>query len=139
MNTLRRFSISIDDKLLDKFEDKIMSRGYTNRSQAVADLIRKSLVSVEWGSSQKEVAGTITLVYNHHLRDIVNRLVSSQHRFHKHILVTTHIHLDKENCLEVIVVKGTAKKLREIYNRMRSLKGIKFYDLSMATTGKGLS
>jgi len=139
MNTIKRFSISLDNALLEKFEGKIMSKGYTNRSQAMADLIRKSLVNVEWDASQGEVIGTVTLVYNHHRKNIVNRLIALQHKFHKGVLATTHIHMDKENCLEVLVVKGKAKKVREVYNQLTELKGIKFSDLSTATTGKDLT
>jgi len=116
-----------------------MTKGYANRSQAMADLIRKSLVNIEWDASQGEVIGTVTLVYNHHRKDIVNQLVSLQHQFHQGILATTHIHMDKENCLEVLVVKGKAKKIREVYNQLGRLKGIKFSDLSTATTGRHLT
>lgn len=139
MNALKRFSISIDDTLLDKFEAKITSRGYANRSQAIADLIRKALVNKEWSVLHGEVAGTITLVYNHHHGSIVNRLNASQHRYEKYILANTHVHLDEDNCLEVIVVKGKARKLKEMYNKTVRLKGIKYSDFSMATMGRYLT
>ncbi|MFH1427881.1 MAG: nickel-responsive transcriptional regulator NikR [Patescibacteria group bacterium] len=139
MKKLTRFSLSIENSLLKKFEEEISKKGYKNRSQAISDLIRKDLVKQEWGRGNKEVVGTITLVYNHHQRTILNRLLNLQHNFHKAIISTTHIHLDKENCLEVLVVKGKPNKIKEIADKLTSIKGIKYGELSTATTGKDLT
>ncbi|MFH1522586.1 MAG: nickel-responsive transcriptional regulator NikR [Patescibacteria group bacterium] len=139
MKKLTRFSISIENSLLKRFEEKIYKKGYKNRSQAIADLIKKDLVKEEWSDKDKEVAGTITLVYDHHQKTVLDRLLNLQHNFHKTIISTTHIHLDKENCLEVLVVKGKPKEIKIMADKLISIKGIKYGDLSTATTGKNLT
>lgn len=139
MKKLTRFSVSVEDDLLKKFERATYKKGYRNRSKALGDLIRKHLVEEEWSQGNKEVVGTITLVYDHHQRAILNKLVDLQHEFHKAIISTTHIHLDKKNCLEVLVVKGRVEEIRGIANKLTNLKGIKHGGLSTATTGKNLS
>src|SRR3989338_4060082 len=101
-----RFGVSLDEKLLDGFDRLISKKGYTNRSEAIRDLIRDSLVKDEWEEGDKETVGTITLVYDHHTRELTHTLTDLQHHHHKSIISTTHIHLDQHNCLEVLVVKG---------------------------------
>ena len=101
MADLIRFGVSIPDELLDKFDELISSKGYTNRSEAIRDLIREKLVEDQWSGSASEVVGTITVVYNHEQSDLSKKLTSIQHKKHDLIISTLHVHLDAHNCLEV--------------------------------------
>ena len=137
MGRLVRFGVSLDKKLLDKFNRLIREKDYPNRSEAIRDLIREALVKSEWAEG-KEVAGVITLVYDHHRRDLVSRLTDVQHDFHGLIVSSQHIHLDEDNCLEVVVARGKPKRIGQLASRMRATKGVKHGSLAMATGGKGL-
>jgi len=137
MIKMTRFGVSLEKDLLDKFDRMIKLEKYQNRSEALRDLIREKLVKKEWSSS-KEVAGTITLVYDHHKRDLLNLLVDIQHDFQGLIVANQHIHLDHDNCLEIIAVKGRSNKVLELANTLKATKGIKHSQLTMTTTGKGL-
>src|ERR1041385_4058424 len=108
MSGLSRIGVAIDSGLLDKFDRLIGQRGYTNRSEAFRDLIRDQLVERTWESPESVVVGTVTLVYDHHVRLLNEKLTSIQHDHHDAILWTLHVHLDHDNCLEVLVVRGRA-------------------------------
>lgn len=136
-SSLMRFGISLDESLLNKFDKLIRERGYTNRSEALRDLIREELVRREWLTGE-DVAGTITMVYDHHIRDLSTRLTHVQHKLHDVIISTQHIHLDHHNCLEVIVVKGNPKQIEKLASQLRATRGVKHCALTMATTGKNL-
>lgn len=137
MRRLIRFGVSLDNDLLDKFDKLIKEENYTNRSEAIRDLIREKLVKKEW-LGNKEVTGAITLVYDHHKRELLNSLIDIQHDFHHLIVSSQHIHLDHDNCLEIIVVKGKPRDVERLANMMKSTKGVKYGTLTMATTGKEL-
>ena len=137
MANLIRFGVSLEKELLGRFDIRIRSNNYTNRSEAIRDLIREDLVKREWQEG-KEVAGSITLVYDHHRRQLLNYLMDIQHAFHDNILSTQHIHLDHSNCLEVIVVKGNPKNIEALYGKLKSAKGVKHASHAMSTTGKGI-
>lgn len=132
-----RFGISLDKNLLHQFDEHIKNNRYTNRSEAIRDLIRQDLVKKEWQANQ-EVTGAITLVYNHHKRELVNKLMDIQHDYHLSILSTQHLHLDDDNCLEIIVIKGRARRIEELYGKLKSAKGVKHSAFAPATTGKGV-
>ncbi len=134
---LARFAISIDRKLIDRFDRSLNEKGYTNRSEAVRDLIRDSLVEGEW-ESDKEVVGTITLVYNHHTRELPDTLNDIQHDSYNSIISNLHVHLDQHNCLEVMVVRGKSSVVKKIADRLIGTKGVVHGKLTMATTGKNL-
>ncbi len=135
MLRLCRFGVSLEKELLDKFDRLIRKRNYTNRSEAFRDLIRQELVKKEWREN-KEIAGAITLIYNHHKRELVNKLMDIQHGFQKVIVSTQHIHLDDHNCLEIIAVKGVPMEAQKLADTLKSVKGVKHGTLSMASTGK---
>ncbi len=135
MSNLVRFGVSLDKELLKKFDARIKEKKYTNRSEAIRDLIRDDLVKKEWQEG-KEVTGSITIVYNHHKRELTNLLIDIQHDYHDTILSTQHIHLDHDNCLEIIVIKGKPKEIEELYGKLKSAKGVKHGCLSTTTTGK---
>lgn len=137
MPGLIRFGVSLDKILSDKFDRLIKDKKYTNRSEAIRDLIREILVKEEWKKGGK-VAGVIVLVYDHHKRELVNMLIDIQHDYGDVIISTQHVHLDHNNCLEVVVVKGKTHKVRELFNRLHASKGVKHGALNMTTTGKGV-
>ncbi len=138
MTELVRFGISMNEQLLQAFDKKIVSQGYVNRSEAVRDLIRNKLVELEWEDESQEVAGTITLVYDHHVRGLSNQLTEMQHDCHDMILSTTHVHLDHNNCLEVLVIKGPAGQARLVADKLIGVKGVKHGQLSITSTGTQL-
>lgn len=137
MSHLVRFSISLENELLQKFDLHLKEQKYKNRSEAIRDLIREDLVAKEWAKNEK-VAGTITLVYSHHTRGLVQKLTTLQHSYHNMIISTQHIHLDHDNCLEVIIVHGKARSLEQLTDKLKAVKGIKYGNLAMATCGKEL-
>jgi len=137
MSDIVRFGVSLEKELLEKFDKLIKEKKYSNRSEAIRDLIRENLVKREWIEG-KEVAGAITLVFDHHKRELVNILTDTQHDFHTLIISSQHIHLDHDNCLEIIVVRGKPTEVRELANKLKATKGVKYGALSIATTGKEL-
>jgi CopG family transcriptional regulator, nickel-responsive regulator len=135
---LQRIGVSIEEKLLTQFDSLIESKGYTNRSEAIRDLIRECLVEEEWRQDGGESVGTITMVYNHHLREMADKLTDLQHQYHEKIISVLHVHLDAHNCLEVLVIKGEKIDIQVIAGKLSSLKGVKHCKLVAATTGENL-
>lgn len=135
MSELARIGVAIDSELLNRFDQLIGERGYTNRSEAFRDLIRDELVQKSWESAESEVVGTVTLVYDHHVRMLNEKLTDMQHDHHKNILSTLHVHLDHDNCLEVLIVKGKAGTVQKIADALISTKGVKHGRLTLTTTG----
>jgi CopG family nickel-responsive transcriptional regulator len=135
---LQRFGVSMDPSLLDQFDRLIEAKGYTNRSEAIRDLIRDYLVREEWRNEEGSSVGTITLVYNHHLREMADKLTDIQHQFHQNIVSVLHVHLDAHNCLEVLVVKGDKSAIYMIADRLSGAKGVKHCKLVTTTTGENL-
>jgi len=137
MSSIVRFGVSLERDLLEKFDSLIESRNYTNRSEAIRDLIRQELVSKEWLEGE-DVAGAITLVYDHHKRELLNKITDIQHDFQSIIISTQHIHLDHNNCLELIAVRGNPSQVKRLAEKLKAIKGVKHATLSMTTTGKNL-
>jgi len=133
-----RFGVSIEENLLKRFDRLISRKGYQNRSEALRDLIRESLVREEWEEGKKETVGTIAIVYSHHTRELSRTLTDMQHRYYRSILSSLHIHLDEHNCLEVLVVRGKGADIKKISDRLIGTKGVKHGRLSLTTTGKNL-
>ncbi|WP_020674935.1 nickel-responsive transcriptional regulator NikR [Geopsychrobacter electrodiphilus] len=138
MADLTRFGISIDARLLEQFDQLIDSKGYSNRSEAIRDLIRGTLVEQEWGDMTRETVATVTLVYDHHTRDLADKLTEHQHSHHREILSTLHIHLDAHHCLEVVAIKGQANQVKRIADELIGTKGVKHGKLVATTTGQDL-
>lgn len=135
MPILVRFGVSLEKELLSKFDNRIKNQNYTNRSEAIRDLIRENLVKDEW-HKDSVVAGAITLIYDHHKRELLNTITDIQHDCQEIIISAQHIHLDHNNCLEIIALKGHSRKAQELADRLRAIKGVKHLTLSMSTTGK---
>ena len=137
MGELVRFGVSIDDELLERFDRQITQKGYTNRSEAIRDLIRDDLVTEEWNRNE-ETVGTITIVYDHHTRELSETLTHLQHSFEGRIMSVLHVHLDHHNCLEVLVVGGRSQRLKAFADRLVGTRGVKHGKLTMTTTGEHL-
>ena len=138
MSDLSRIGVAISTDLLDKFDKLIEKRGYTNRSEAFRDLIRNELVQEVVGESDSEVFGTVTLVYDHHARMLTDKLTEIQHKYHSAVLSNLHVHLDHDNCLEVILVRGKATVVRKLSDALIAAKGVKHGRLTVTTSGKNL-
>ncbi|MFH1507184.1 MAG: nickel-responsive transcriptional regulator NikR [Candidatus Omnitrophota bacterium] len=137
MSGLVRFGVSLDKELLIKFDSHLKKKNYSNRSEAFRDLIRQELITKEWLGG-REVAGAITLIFNHHKRELVNKLTEIQHDFQGIIISTQHIHLDHNNCLEIIAINGSPKQAQRLADILKSVKGVKHGTLSMSTTGSSI-
>ncbi|MFH1728223.1 MAG: nickel-responsive transcriptional regulator NikR [Pseudomonadota bacterium] len=137
MEKLKRFSISLDAKLIKEFDTLIGKRGVCNRSKAISELLRNELVEADWRSN-REVAGTITIVFDHHKKEMQGKATKVQHDFHKIIISSQHVHLDHNNCLEIIVVKGKSSIVKKLSDELKNLNGVKHHSLTMATTGQSL-
>ena len=135
MSELVRFGVSLEKTLLDGFDVLIRAKQYTNRSEALRDLIRKELVQQEWQSGS-DVVGTVTLIYDHHKRDVLIRVMDMQHDFQEAIISTQHIHLDHHNCLEIVAARGKAEEVQKLADALRSIKGVRHATLSMSSTGR---
>jgi CopG family nickel-responsive transcriptional regulator len=138
MPELSRIGVAINDDLLEKFDQLIEKRGYTNRSEAFRDLIRNELVEEVWQSSDAEVFGIVTLVYDHHVRLLTEKLTDLQHKSHSAILSSLHVHLDHDNCLEVILVRGKVAAVQKLANSLIATKGVKHGRFTATTSGGNL-
>jgi CopG family nickel-responsive transcriptional regulator len=138
MKDTARFAVSLDQNLLEDFDKMRHRQGYENRSEAVRDLIRNHLVEQEWDDKENAM-GTITLVFNHHKRNLTEKLTDIQHDYHNLVISTMHVHLDHDNCLEILAVKGSGRKIRSLSDRLISTKGVKHGKLTLTTVGKEIS
>lgn len=138
MSDLVRLSFTIEESLWQRMESMREAAGYSNRSEYIRDLVRSRIVDETWNAN-KEAIGTITLVYNHEKRQLSEKLTSMQHEHHHAVLATTHVHLDRHLCAEMIMVQGKAGLIRTMAEAMRKQKGILHVSLSMSSTGHELS
>jgi len=138
MKKLVRFGVSLDHHLLDDFDRLLARKRYATRSEAIRDLIRDDLVGQQWDEN-KETVGTITMVYDHHVRALSDKLVRIQHRFNHVILSGMHVHLDHDHCLEVLVVRGKGRDIKAVADILIGTKGVKHGKFTMTTTGRGLN
>lgn len=134
MEKITRFGVSIEPDLLKKFDSSIVKKGYQTRSEAVRDLIRKSLIDKQIKKANQEVIGTLTMIYNHHVGNLTNQLLDIQHDHHHEILTSTHIHISHENCLEVLVLKGKVSSIQQLADTIKALKGIQHGELVITKT-----
>lgn len=136
MTELARFGISIDQRLLDNFDQMITDKGYDNRSEAIRDMIRNALVEAQLNrADDTPTVGTVTLVYDHHTRDLSDKLTGHQHTHHNAIVSALHVHLDAHHCLEVVVVRGTAAQVKRLADELIGTKGVKHGKLVLTTAG----
>ncbi|MCD6080229.1 MAG: nickel-responsive transcriptional regulator NikR [Candidatus Omnitrophica bacterium] len=136
--SVTRFSISIEKELVKEFDRYLKAKGYSNRSEAIRDLLRRVIVEEEWEKGEFVYAG-ITLVYDHTQREVVDKVTDIQHEFHKNIISSQHVHIDEKNCLEIIAVKGRAEEIKKLYNRLEKEKKIKHIAIARSTTGRRIT
>lgn len=132
-----RFGVSLPQQLLESFDLIIGGKGYSNRSEAIRDLIRNFIVEEEW-KGESDVVGSLTLVYDHDVRGVTDKLTEMQHRFHGNIISSMHVHLDEHNCMEVLVIAGKAQDVKKIADNLIAAKGVKHGKLVMTTKGENL-
>ncbi len=132
-----RFGVSLDREILERFDKLIKERNYSNRSEAIRDLIREEFVKREWIEGD-DVAGAIVLIYDHHRKDLLYKITDIQHNYQRLIISTQHIHLDHDNCLEIIAVRGNPNEVRQLADKLKAIKGVKHGNLSMSSTGKDI-
>ncbi|MCS7202694.1 MAG: nickel-responsive transcriptional regulator NikR [Dictyoglomus sp.] len=131
MGNIKRFGVSVEEELLKKFDEVIERQGYNNRSEAIRDLIRDYLVKEKWRMKKEKIIGNISVIYEHDVYDLSNKLIDIQHNYHDVIISTLHVHFDEKNCLEVILVKGRVQRIKKLYNEISSLKWVKHTDISL--------
>ncbi|MEW6027338.1 MAG: nickel-responsive transcriptional regulator NikR [Planctomycetota bacterium] len=135
MRALARIGVSLEGELLKSFDKWVAGEGYPTRSEAIEGLINSALVRKQWQKSNNIVAGAVIFVYDHHRRQLINKMLHIQHNFDKIIISSQHIHLDHNNCLEIIAVRGMVRDILELVSDIKSVKGIKHSDLIMTTAG----
>jgi CopG family nickel-responsive transcriptional regulator len=136
MSDTVRFGVSLNMSLLDEFDDLIKNLGYDNRSEAIRDLIRQKLVEEEWQAPEKETFGVVFLVYDHHEMSVDKRLNEEQHHHHKDVISTMHVHIDENNCMEIVILRGEGKDIQAFGRRLISMRGVKYGKLNLGTTGQ---
>lgn len=134
---LKRFTISMEEGLLHDFDTFMRDHQYQNRSEAIRDLIRQRAVENEW-AADKDVMGVISLVYDHHRHQLQEKITELQHNYHHQIVSTTHVHMDHDNCLEVIIIRGKAAQVQELADNLGALRGVRSSKLAMSSTGEHL-
>ena len=137
MSELTRTGVSIEEDLLEQFDRVIAKRGYKNRSEAIRDLIRESLIS-EAVDQNKPVVATLSMIYDHHSPNLSDKLNEMQHHSHGNVMASTHVHLDADNCLEVVIMKGSAKEIKHLADHMLAMRGVKHGKLVLTATGRDL-
>lgn len=135
MSELRRFGVAVEADLLEQFDELMEKRGYTNRSEAFRDLARAELIKESAERPNANVVGTVTIVYNHHVRSLSEKLTELQHHFHHCVVSTMHVHLDHDYCLEVVVLRGKSKLVRQTADALISTKGVRHGQLIVAAAG----
>lgn len=133
---MKRFGVSMDEDLLESFDELIQARGYENRSEAIRDLVRKELVKQECKDDEKETWGALLVVFDHHQRGLNAKLTEKQHSHIENVVSSLHVHLNAENCLEVIIMRGTVAQLNKIGDEIISTKGVKYGKINIATGGE---
>ena len=131
-NDLTRFGVAMPIDLVNKFDKYIEKIGYSNRSEALRDLVRRSVLEVEQSDSNKVVAGTIVIIYDHHFSNLVKKIMNLQHDYHKEIISTMHVHITHSECLEVLVVRGKQSRLKELHRIVEAQKGVTYSELSVS-------
>ena len=139
MERVTRVGISLEEELLRKFDAYIHRKGYTNRSQALRDLVREKLVEEEWRDGEAETVATVNIVYDHHKRELLDTLAELQHGHLDQIVSTLHVHLDHEHCLEILVLRGRAYDLRALGDKLIATRGVLHGTMSFGTTGQSLA
>ena len=122
---VKRISVSVPEELLEEFDDLTSKKAYISRSKAIGDAIRSYIANYNWNEEKRVGIGIISILYDHMIRGVTEKIVEVQHSFHDLINSNTHLHLDEKNCLEIIIVKANAKKINELASKLQALRGVK--------------
>src|SRR5579885_3042880 len=133
MSVLVRFSVSLEGALLGEFDRYVRDGKFATRSEAIRQLLRQTLTREAWDADAQEMTATLTLVYDHHKSNLVEKLIEVQHRHGEMVVATLHVHLDHDHCMEVIVLRGKGSRLRELAAELRGLKGVHKGELALAS------
>jgi CopG family transcriptional regulator, nickel-responsive regulator len=128
---VERVGVSFEPQLLNKFDILIKKRGYTNRSEAIRDLVRKEIIESEIKEKEGEVIGTLTIIYDHDIGNVTNKLLHLQHHHHAEISFTTHVHVNEHTCLEIVVIRGQLSRVKKFSENIKALKGVKHGQLTI--------
>jgi CopG family nickel-responsive transcriptional regulator len=128
-----RFSVSLPRALLEELDRRVVNKGYASRSELVRDLIRERIVEETWERGDVEVAGVLTIVYDHHQRELTQHILDIQHRQYIHVVATTHVHMDHHNCLETIIIRGMPAEIERLSLEIGGLRGVRFSELTRAS------
>ena len=128
-----RFSVSLPRPLLDALDQRVVKKGYASRSELVRDLIRERIVEDTWERGDEEVAGVLTIVYDHHQRELTQHILAAQHRQYIHVVATTHVHMDHHNCLETIIIRGKPHDIEQLSQEIGGMRGVRFAELTRAS------
>jgi len=131
---VERVGVSFEPDLLKKFDALIRKKGYTNRSEAIGDLVRKSIIESEAKIEDSDVIGTLTIIYDHDIGNVTDKLQHLQHHHHSEISTTTHIHVDEHMCLEVLIVRGKSGDVMKLADNIKAIKGVKHGELVITST-----
>ncbi len=131
---LSRFSVSLPAGLLQELDRRITAKGYASRSELVRDLIREKLVEERWARGDSEVYGVLTISYDHHQRGLTEKITDAQHHAYVNVLCSTHVHLDHDHCLEIIIVKGRPEQIEHISTAIGGIKGVRLAKLTRASS-----
>ena len=139
MTKVERIGVSLDKKLLSMFDQLIVKQGYANRSEAIRDLIRNRLSEEQLANPASQATAGVFLIYDHHAAKLSQKLVDLQHNYLLQVITSTHVYLDHDNCLEVIILKGKVKEIEKLGNSIASLKGVKLSRINIMTTVEQLT
>jgi CopG family transcriptional regulator, nickel-responsive regulator len=131
---VERVGVSFEPELLSAFDKLIKKRGYTNRSEALRDLVRKDIIESEIKQEDCDVIGTLTIMYDHHAGNVTDELLHLQHHHHEEISFTTHVHINDRTCLEIVVIHGKSTSVKKLAENIKALKGVKHGELSITRT-----
>ncbi len=124
------------DDILYQLDNLVKAKGYANRSHAISEMVKDNIVEYQGQQNEREIAGSITLIYDHHKRNIQSLLTKIQHDHGAQIIAALHAHLDHNNCMEVLAVRGNAKEVRKLADRLLAAKGVKHGKFTLTATGK---
>jgi len=139
MPALKRFGVSMEESLLNEFDKYLTRKKYSNRSEAIRDMVRKQLAEEDWSHVNVKVAATISIVYNHHKHELLDKITNLQHRYLKIIISSVHVHLDKSHCLEVLIVRGKAGEIQELADQLSAIKGVLFRNFNFASGDRNIN
>lgn len=128
-----RFSVSLPASLLKEIDKRVVKKGYASRSELVRDLIRERMVEDKWRNTRENVVGVLSISYDHHEKNLARKIMEAQHNRFVNVLCSTHVHLDHNNCLETIIIKGTPPEIEKISIQIAGLRGVKFAKLTKAS------